>query len=91
MFEGYLSTTIAAEYLYNWSVHLNSKCAWFWLDFAAVYDITQSESDCSVWRLFLFSCDPLMLSQTSYVTTEAPLGISLTLLHTAAAAFMNNK
>lgn len=35
--------------------------------------------------------DPLMLSQTGSVTTEAPLGISLTLLHTAAAASMNNK
>ncbi len=63
--------------------------------FAPVSDIVQYCEDSigaerSV-RCFLFSCDPLMLSQTGSVTREAPLGISLTLLHTAAATLMNNK
>lgn len=69
----------------------------FWPDFAAVYEILlyyenfSGAAQCSLWRCLLFSCDPLMLSQTGSVTREAPLGISLMLLHTAAATFMNNK
>lgn len=39
----------------------------------------------------MFNSNRLMAVHTGCVTREAPLEFSLTLLHTTAAAFMNNK
>lgn len=65
-----------------WSVCCKSNIMRFpWLPFANECNTLQY---CLVSRCFQFSCDLLMESQTGSVTREAPLGISLTLLHSAA-------